>query len=542
MMNYFWRAFTVCCWLIVSIGGVGQVPNLPHTAGALPFAGQVENLPHKGVDWRTATPESQGVASAELAAAITQAREKNLAIHSLLIVRNGYLIAEAYFAPYDGKRPHDIASVTKPLTGTLIGLALAQGKLKSVQAPLVSFFPKRQFKHDDERKRRITLEHLLTMSSGLDCAGRGEPALWNMFLAADNTQFMLDLPMVSEPGAQYGYCSGGMHLLSSVVSKATGMNAEAFARKYLFAPLGIRNLIWPHDPQGVSHGFGNLHLLPRDMAKLGWLFLNQGKWQGKQIVPADWVANATRSHIKTGGAGTSDYGYGWRVPTNNGPVAFEAGGRGGQSISVLPSQNAVIVMNGGGFANGDLMKQVLAAFKSDAALPANPAGAAQLQAAIRMVSAPKTLPLKPDPPIAQKVSGQTYQLDANWMGLQTLSITFGAQTTAQMKFGFAFKQSQWGTSSKVFGKARGATTYSETRPVGRQGFAIFSPNGTLGAPVGMRGHWEDDGQTFVLEYDEVSSTNCSWLRVTFSDGGVSVQAKERTGLFDEKFAGRLVGK
>ncbi len=518
-MNSHMRTLALCLLLVVSS-----------------YAQTKQTFPTNG--WRTASPESQGVDSAALAEAILQAREKNLAIHSLLVVRNGYLIAEAYFYPYDGTRPHDIASVTKPLTATLVGLAIAQGKIKSTQAPLLSFFSGRQFKNDDERKRRITLDHLLTMSLGLDCAGRGEPALWNMFLAPDNTQFMLDLPTVSEPGAQYGYCSGGMHLLSSVISKTSGMNAEAFARKHLFAPLGIRNLVWPHDPQGVSHGFGNLHLLPRDMAKLGWLFLNQGKWEGKQIVPADWVANATRSHIKTGGAGTSDYGYGWRVPTNGGAVAFEASGRGGQSISVLPSKNAVIVLNGGGFANGEVMKQLQAAFKSDTPLPANLAGVAQLQAAVRKVREPKTLLLKPDPPIAQKVSGQTYTLDGNWMGLQSLTLTFGATTTARMQFGFAFKQSQWGTSAK----ARGKATITETRPVGRNGFALFSPNGMLGAPVGMRGHWEDDEQTFVMEYDEVSSTNCSWLKVRFTDEGVNVEAKERTGLFDEKFAGKLTGK
>jgi CubicO group peptidase (beta-lactamase class C family) len=516
-----------CLLLAVAGEVVGQVRNLPYVARSVSQS--------KQADWRTATPESQGVDSAALAEAITQARAKGLAIHSLLVVRNGYLIAEAYFHPYDGTRPHDIASATKPLTATLVGLAIAQGKIKSTQEPLLSFFSERKFQNDDERKRRITLEHLLTMSSGLDCAGRGEPALWNMFLAADNTQFMLDLPMVSEPGAQYAYCSGGMHLLSSVVSKATGMNEAAFAGKYLFAPLGIRNFIWPSDPQGVSHGFGNLHLLPRDMAKLAWLFLNQGKWQGRQIVPADWVANATRSHIKTGGAGTSDYGYGWRVPTNGGSVAFEASGRGGQSISMLPSKNAVIVFNGGGFANGEVMKQVLAAFKSDAALPVNAAGTAQLQAAIKSVSQQPAIGKHVEPELVKKISGKTFALEPNWMGLQSLSLTFGASTTARMQFGFAFKQSQWGTSAK----ARGKATIVETRPVGMNGAPHFSPNGILGAPVAVSGRWEND-QTFVLEYDEVSSTNSFRLRLSFTDDGVSVQAKERTGLFEEKFVGRLM--
>ena len=491
-------------------------------------------------DWPMATPESQGLDSAALAEAITQARTKGLAIHSLLIVRNGYLIAEVYFHPYGGPRgiktPHDIASATKPLTATLIGLAIAQGKLKSTQQTLLSVFSDRQFKNhsgeNGERKSRITIEHLLTMSSGLDCAGRGEPALWNMFLAPDNTQFMLDLPMVSEPGTQYGYCSGGMHLLSSVISKTTGMNAEAFARKYLFSPLGIRQFIWPHDPQGVSHGFGNLHLLPRDMAKLGWLFLNQGKWQGKQIVPADWVANATRSHIKTGGAGTSDYGYGWRVPTNGSPIAFEASGRGGQQISVLPSKNAVIVFNGGGFASGEVMKQVLSAFKSDTALPANAAGVAQLRAATSAVIRPPAAAEQLASSRELAMAGKTYELEPNWMGLQTLTLN-DAAATVTLRFGYAFKQAQWGMSAK----ARGKATITETRAVGRKGAPVLSPNGILGAPVAVSGRWED-GQTFVLDYDEVSSTNCYRLRLSFTDDGVNVQTKERTGLFDEKFTGK----
>ncbi|HMV50376.1 MAG TPA: serine hydrolase, partial [Blastocatellia bacterium] len=229
-------------------------------------------------NWRTATPESQGVDSAMLAEAIETARQRGLAIHSFLLIRNGRLIAESYFYPYDGKTPHDIASVTKPITATLIGLAIAQGKIESVKQPMLSLFAGRNVANVDERKQRVAVEHLLTMSSGLACkAQAGEPTLWEMLSAADNTQFMLDLPMVADPGSNYVYCSGGMHLLSSALKQRTGMNAEAFARKNLFAPLGITNLIWPRDAQQVSHGFGNLHLLPRDMAKLGQLFLDGGR-------------------------------------------------------------------------------------------------------------------------------------------------------------------------------------------------------------------------------------------------------------------------
>ena len=508
---------------------------------ALPAFAQQKSAPLPTQNWPTATPESQGVNSAQLAAAIEQLRPPRQNIHSLLVVRNGYLIAEAYFFPYDGKQPHDLASVTKSLTGTLIGLAIAQGKIKSAQEPLLSFFKSRKFANPDPRKERITVEHLLTMSSGLDCAGRGEPALWGMLSADDDVQYMLDRPVITEPGSTYGYCSGGMHMLSAILTQATGMKAEVFAQKYLFAPLGIRMANWPQDPQGVNHGFGNLHLLPRDLAKLGLLFLNQGKWNGQQIVPAEWIKAATSSHIKTGGAGTSDYGYGWRVPPPGNAVAFEASGRGGQQLSILPSKNTVIVLNGGGFNTGEALKQLLPALQSDQALPENPAALAKLRNALADVAKP---PAPNDatslPALAQTISGQRYEFENNWLGLRALTLSFRkteGPALAKLEFVPALKQFQFGLSAKV----RGLGVLTETRPVGLYGLPLITNDGIMGSSVGLKGNWED-AQTFVLEYDEIASTNGYRLRLSFMENGVNVQAKERTGLFEEKFAGKLAGK
>lgn len=526
-MRFFNRALVVSlliAWLMLSVCPIDQAAQT--------------NVRKTTTGWRTASPESQGVDSATLAEAIELARQRGLSIHSFLIIRNGMLIAEAYFYPYDGKTPHDIASVTKPITATLIGLAIAQGKIESVKQPMLSLFSGHKIANVDERKKRVAVEHLLTMSSGLACkAQAGEPTLWEMLSATDDTQFMLDLPMVAEPGSTYVYCSGGMHLLSSALKQKTGMNAEAFARKNLFAPLGISELIWPRDAQNVSHGFGNLHLLPTDMAKLGWLFLDRGKWEGKQIVPAAWVADATRSHIKTGGAGTSDYGYGWRVPTNGGPIAFEASGRGGQQISVLPSKNAVIVFTGGGFSSSEVMKLALSAFKSNQALPENPAALAKLQAAIAAIAKPPaSQPAAKLPALAQTISGKTYEFEPNWMGLKSFALTFGANdgtATAKLQFQPALKQFQWGISAKV----RGAKTIMEKRPVGLDGLPRISGDGMMGLPVALKGAWENE-RTFVFEYDEIANTNTYRLRLTFDGNRVSVQAKERTGLFDEKFNGQ----
>ncbi len=489
-----------------------------------PAFGQVSYWPTSG--WRAASPESQGIDSDLLAEAVNTARKSGINIHSLLVVRNNYIVAEAYFFPYDGKAPHDLASVTKSITSTLIGLAIEQRKVKSIEQKALSFFSKNKITNKDTRKEKITVEHLLTMSSGLNCISKGgEPTLWEMLNQTDNAQFMLNLPMVAEPGSNFVYCSGGMHLLSAIISNAMGVRAETFAQRFLFDPINIKQAIWPIDPNGINHGFGNLHLLPRDMAKLGVLMMNQGKWDGHQVVPADWVTNMTRSHIKTGGA--RDYGLGWWINPVGNPIPFEASGRGGQQISVIPSKNTVIVLNGGGFNTGDFMKLVLPAIKSDQPLPANPTAEAKLKTAIAEVaraSAPAPIPALPT--LAKTISGKTFMLAPNWIGLQSLTLNFPAVGDPTVRLAFIENANMNRTE-----KAR------EVRPLGLDGVLRLSPNGRYGLSVGLRGAWED-ATTFVLEYDEVANLNSYKLRLSFTESGVSVQAKERTGLFDEKFEGK----
>ncbi len=493
-------------------------------------------------EWRIATPESEGVDSDLLAAAIESLRERRAEIHSLLLVRHGKLLAESYFYPYDGKVPHDIASVTKPITTTLVGLAINQGRIASVSEPMLSVFSGQPAANTDPRKQKVTIEHLMTMSSGLGCkAQAGEPTLWEMLSAADNLRFMLDLPMSDEPGSRYVYCSGGMHLLSGAVTRRTGLSAEAFARKNLFTPLGIRQWIWPRDPQKISHGFGNLHLLPRDMARIGQLFLDEGRWEGRQVVPAEWVAAATKPRIRTGGPGSSDYGYGWRIPTNGSPVAFEASGRGGQQISILKSASAVVVVNGGGFNSGELMKQIHAAIRSDRPLPENPTALARLQRAISAAIRPHAaVPVAPLPALASRISGRQWNLESNWLGLKSITLDFkaaqpgqtGQTARAALVFAPALKQYQFGISAQVTGR----NSISETRPVGLDGLFRISPNGILGLPVGLRGNWIDD-RTFQLEFNEIANTNTYFLRFTFDGERLRVEASEKTGLFKENFGG-----
>lgn len=222
------------------------------------------------VGWRNGTPEEQGIDSARLADALLTIREKGIKVHSLMLIRNGYVVLEAYIYPYDGRYVHDLASVTKTVTATLSGIAADQGRLQ-VDQPVVSFFSDRSIANYDDGKQRITVGQLASMSSGLECTSeRDEATLKEMLASADWLQFVLDRPVHWEPGTQFVYCSPGSYLLSAVLQGATGVTALEFARANLFEPLGIRDVIWPAEPQGITHGWGRSARL-RELPELpGW--------------------------------------------------------------------------------------------------------------------------------------------------------------------------------------------------------------------------------------------------------------------------------
>ncbi len=276
--------------------------------------------------WKTATPESQGLDSEELVKAFDFIRENDINIHSMMIIRNGYLVLDAYFYPYALGTVHDLASVTKSVTSALIGIAIDKGYIKNVHQPIVDFFPEYEVEYLDEYKKMLTLEHLLTMRSGFDCGFQpGEQELFEMFESDHWIQYTLNLPMTAEPGIQWAYCSPNIHLLSAIITKTTGMNALDFARKYLFEPLVFGEVIWPSDPHGINYGWGDLHITPHDMAKIGYLYLNNGVWEDKPLVSVEWIAKSKPNHVKFQDGG--GYGYLWWDPGHT-PGFYEAVGRG----------------------------------------------------------------------------------------------------------------------------------------------------------------------------------------------------------------------
>lgn len=470
-------------------------------------------------NWPTATPEEVGVDSTALVEMFEFVRTNGTRVHSVQLARKGKLVLDAYFYPYREDMRHDVASVTKSITSTLVGLAIDKGHLRDVQQPVPSLFPDRQPANADARKQKLGLEHLLTMRAGWDCGFEpNEARLMEMRRTSDWIQFMLDLPMVAEPGERWAYCSGNCHVLSVLITRRTGTNALAFARRELFEPLGIRDVAWPADARGNNFGWGDLQMHPRDMAKIGQLFLQRGRWGEHQVISEKWVHDATRAHVpKT--SGTDQYGYFWWMPGPKYPGVFEAIGRGGQRIIVWPAKELVVVYTGGGFNNDHLTPFILKGLKSDAALPPNPRATARLRddlAAAKKAPAPRPVPKLPS--LATRISGRKYALASNSLDLSAMTLHFDKPAEGTLRF----------------------TRFGEefTCGVGLDGVLRFSAQNLIDLPFACQGRWLDN-QTFFLELDRVAGVSSFHFTLRFSNDGdaINVALKERTGLHDEAFRG-----
>lgn len=313
------------------------LPAVDHTLAPTEIGPSPGYWPTDG--WRTSTPEEQGMDGEELAQMVEDINRQGLNLHSLLIVRNGYLVSETYFQTFEAGQTHELYSCTKSFIATLVGIAIDQGYISRIDQKVLDFFPGKAFENLDARKKNMTLDNLLTMTSGLDWV-ESDSAYRELYFSNDWVKDVLDMPMREAPGSRFNYCSGCSHLLSAIVQGQTGLNTRDFADKNLFQPLGIRNYTWDSDRTGIPIGGWGLKLTSRDMAKLGFLYLHQGAWDGKQLVSAQWIETATQKHVETDD-GQLGYGYQWWIYPSL--EAYTALGRYGQMIFVIPSLNLVIV-------------------------------------------------------------------------------------------------------------------------------------------------------------------------------------------------------
>ena len=301
--------------------------------------GKPDYWPTKG--WRTSTPESQGIDSEKLVQMVKWIEDYHYSIDSITIIRNGYMILDIYFYPFRKGYKHIIFSCTKSITSTLIGIAIDKGYIEDEDQPLLKFFPERAVANLSNQKKAITLEHILTMTSGLNTKDNFSyrwDGLEKMKKSKDWIQYALDLPMADEPGNTFEYSNIGSFLLTAILQKTTKMNGFDFAKKYLFHPLGITNVTWWSSPQGISIGYSTMMLTPHDMAKIGFLYLNHGFWENKQIVSKEWVESATFGQVLTTLSQSEisdEYGYQFWVDSKG---YYMAAGYGGQVIIVVPKK------------------------------------------------------------------------------------------------------------------------------------------------------------------------------------------------------------
>jgi CubicO group peptidase (beta-lactamase class C family) len=450
-------------------------------------------------EWPTSSPEAQGMDSSILAKMINAMRSDGRNIHSLLVVRHGVLVLEAYFNPFHKDAPHMLASCTKSVTSALVGIAIEKRLLQSASQPAWELFP--EVTLDDPQKKDITVENFLTMSSGLewpewetDYRSPNNPYSATTYLQ-NSTQWVYDQALIHKPGTVFSYNSGGSHLLSSMVSRAAGMDTLEFARRELFGPLGISQAGWDRAEDGVNLGGAGLSLLPRDMAKFGQLYLQNGNWDGHQVVPEAWVKASTEAHIPYQ-PGT-EYGYQWWIPKGKG---FTAWGWGQQNIWVVPQQDLVVVITAGMsnqrfLPNGELLSgYIIPAVRSNQALPPNPQAEAQLDKQLKLAQNPPAQPAAALPPITRQITGKTYLVTDG-------SITLGLQS-------FLFKDFSANEAHVIIG-----VTHEDMEV--RAGLdGVFRRSPIKNGELALKGRWLND-HTLELTWQDLHNAERAVLRLDF---------------------------
>lgn len=327
--------------------------------------------------WKTSAPEEQGVDSDKLAAMLAFLGDQGSPVHGILVVRHGRLVLEAYASPYGPDKPHLVYSAAKSFVSALVGIAIQDGAIRGVDQKLGTIFPPGTLGAGMGDR---TLRDLLTMTSGVgepQNPPAGEERRW--------LEYALATPALQPPG-KFKYSNVSAHMVLDAIARVTGKPAPEYAQARLFGPLGIRDVEFGTDGKGARDGGDRLSLLPRDMARFGYLFLRKGIWNGRPLMPAAWVEESTRKHVDTAGEmlGKDGYGYFWWMEEFGG---YSALGYGAQYIFVVPEKDLVVVFTADMPSDFQLLRQmmkifVLPAVRSEAPLPANAAARSKLETEI----------------------------------------------------------------------------------------------------------------------------------------------------------------
>ena len=342
-----------------------------------------------GDGWSTASLSSVGMNAERLVNLINKINNNGYTeVHSIVIVKDDKLVFEEYFSghdflyngqnfhgayiDFDRNTRHNTHSATKSFTSALAGIAIDKGFIQSVDDKIFDYFPDYS-ELLDQQKEKITIEHLLTMSSGFEwnewdvSISQSEHDIVRMNSSPDPVYYVLSKPVVTEPGNSFYYNGGTVDLLGQLVRRASSMTVKSFSRTYLFNALGITNYNWQTlYPSGITCCHGDIYITPRDMAKFGYLFLKKGMWNGTRIISEDWINNSFQNHITPPVNWAYGYGYLWWLKRYNtfGHTfnSFNAEGWGGQQIIIIPAENMVVVFTGANYVSNPPNDEIMSSY------------------------------------------------------------------------------------------------------------------------------------------------------------------------------------
>lgn len=449
------------------------------------------------------TPEAQGLPSAAVLAFVQAAETKVDSLHSVMILRHGQVVAEGWWAPYAADVPHQLYSLSKSFTSTAIGLAAAEGRLK-ITDPVLPYFPDHAPADASANLKAMRIRDLLIMSTGHE----QEPSFWDK--EGPWAKIFLTAPVPHKPGTHFLYNSSATYMLAAILQRVTGEGLVDYLQPRLFAPLGIDRPTWETNPEGIATGGWGLNLRTEDIAKFGQLLLQQGQWEGRQVVPRAWIGEATTRQTSTGSDPTSDWqqGYGYQFWRCRPAQAYRGDGAFGQFCIVLPEQDAVVAITSG---TGDMQAvmnlvwdHLVPAFAA-APLPADAATHAQLVTRLAALAIPPQ-PAAPASPQAAQFAGQVYTFTSNEQTPDALSFTLSADGTPTFHFKAGDREQTVACPPGVWTKT--------SLILGRQPERLYAVSGAWTA-----------ADTFTLKLCAYATPYITTVRLKFTPAALTVESE-----------------
>lgn len=378
------------------------------------------------------TPEAQGIASNVIRNFVDEIDRRRLGLHSMMLLRNGHVVAEGWWNPYKAEYPHVLFSLTKSFTSTAIGMAVAERRL-SIDDTVLSLFPDDAPANPSANLRAMRVRHLLSMSTGHE-----QDVTRETMSAPDGNlvRAFLALPVQREPGTHFVYNSAASHILSEIIQKLTGQTLREYLAPRLFDPLGIKPAVWEVASDGTNTGGWGLSITTEEIARFGQLYLQKGCWEGRQLIDESWIAQATSKQVSNGADPNNDWnqGYGfqfWRCRHG----LYRGDGAFGQYCIVMPQQNAALAMTSGTHDMGAIMNiawEHLLPAMQEKPQSADTAATDALQRRLAELQLPPAAGFA-EQAIAEKVDGRTYTFPTNDQKVQSLRFAFEGSTAIRLQ-------------------------------------------------------------------------------------------------------------